>query len=135
MAGKSDYLENKVLDHILGGPDYARPATVYIAVYTVAPTADDGTGGTEVTGGAYARVAVTNNATNFPAAAAGVKANGTVITFPTATAPWGTLVAFSVMDASTAGNMLFWGLLTANKIITTNDIAQFPVGSLVFTED
>ncbi len=135
MSGKSDYLENKVLDHILGGPDYARPATIYVALFTVAPTADAGTGGTEVTGGAYARVAVTNNTTNWPAATGGVKSNGTVITFPTATAPWGTLVAFAIYDASTAGNMLFWNVLTANKVINTNDIAQFPVASLVFTED
>lgn len=135
MAGKSDYLENKVLDHILGGPDYTRPATVYIALFTAAPTSDAGTGGTEVTGGAYGRASVTNNATNFPAAAGGVKSNGVVITFATATAPWGTLVAFGVYDASTGGNLLFWNVLTANKVINTNDIAQFPVGSLTFTED
>ena len=53
MAGsKSDYLENEILDHVLGGADYSRPATVYIALYTAAPT--DAGGGTEVTGGSYA---------------------------------------------------------------------------------
>jgi hypothetical protein len=135
LAGKSDFLEGKILDHMLGGPDYVRPATVYVALFTVAPTADAGTGGTEVSVGAYARVAVTNDATNFPAATGGVKSNGTVITFPTATAPWGTIVAFGIYDAASAGNLLFWNVVTANKVITTNDIAQFPIGSLVFTED
>lgn len=135
MAGKSDWLENKVLDHLLGGPDLVRPGTIYVALFTVAPTADAGTGGTEVTGGAYARVGVTNNTTNFPAATGGVKSNGAVITFPTATAPWGTIVAFGIYDALTAGNLLFWNVVTANKVISTNDIAQFPIGSLVFTED
>jgi len=88
MAGsKSNYLENKVLDHVLGGGDYTRPATVYVALYTVAPS--DTGGGTEVTGGSYARAAVTNNSTNWPAASGGEKSNGTEITFETATASWG----------------------------------------------
>jgi hypothetical protein len=86
MAGKSEYLENAILDHVLGGPDYTRPGTLYIALYTVAPT--DAGGGTEVAGGSYARVAVTNNSTNFPAAAGGAKTNGTLIEFAEATANW-----------------------------------------------
>lgn len=69
MAGKSDYLELKILDGVLGGPDFVRPATSHVALYTVAPS--DAGGGTEVSGGSYARAAVTNSATNWPAAAAG----------------------------------------------------------------
>jgi len=134
MAGsKSDYLENEILDHILGGADYARPATVYIALYTVAPT--DAGGGTEVTGGSYARVAVTNNATNWPAASGGAKSNGTDITFAEATASWGTVVAFGILDAVTAGNFLYWADLTANKTIDSGDTAKFAVGDLDITED
>ncbi|MBA7589541.1 hypothetical protein ES708_31626 [subsurface metagenome] len=134
MAGsKSDYLENKQLDHVLGGPDYSRPATVHIALYTVAPT--DAGGGTEVTGGSYARVAVTNNATNFPAAVAGAKANGTEITFPKATANWGECVAFAILDAATGGNFMYWGDLTANKIVNDGDTAKFGVGDLDIIED
>ena len=134
MAGsKSDYLENELLDHVLGGGDYSRPATVYVALYTVAPT--DTGGGTEVSGGSYARVAVTNNATNWPAASGGAKANGTVITFPKATAAWGTCVAFAILDAATAGNFLYWADLTETKAINNGDTAQFAVGELDVTED
>ena len=75
MAGsKSDYLENEILDHVLGGADYARPATVYIALYTADPT--DAGGGTEGSGGSYAKASVTNNDTNWPAASSGAKSNG-----------------------------------------------------------
>lgn len=133
MAGKSDYLENKILDHMLGGPDFTRPATVYVALFTVAPT--DAGGGTEVTGGSYARVAYTNNATNFPAAAGGVKANAVVINFVAATAAWGTIVAFALFDAASAGNLLFWANLTAPKIINNGDAFDFSIGALQFTED
>ena len=113
MAGsKSDFLENELLDHVLGNAAYTAPATVYIALYTVVPT--DAGGGTEVSGGAYTRVASTNDATNWPAASAGAKSNGTAITFTTATADWGTVVAFGIFDALTAGNLLYWADLTTN---------------------
>lgn len=130
---KSDYLENALLDHHLGGPDYTRPATVYVSLFTVTPS--DSGGGTEVTGGSYARVSVTNNATNWPAASGGAKSNGADITFPTATASWGTIVAFGIHDASTAGNLLRWGAVTPNKVIDTGDTARFPTGDLDVSED
>ena len=134
MAGsKSDYLENKILDHVLGGSDYTRPGTVYIALYTVAPT--DAGGGTEVTGGSYARKDVTNNVTNWPAASGGAKSNGTEITFVTATADWGTVVAFAIFDTLTSGNMLYWATLTQNKLISNGDTAKFAIGDIDLTED
>ena len=134
MAGsKSDYLENELLDHVLGGGDYSRPATVYVALYTTAPT--DAGGGVEVSGGDYARVAVTNNSTNWPAASGGAKSNGTEITFPTATANWGLVKAFAILDAATDGNFMYWGDLTTEKTINDGDTAKFAVGDLDVTED
>ena len=130
---KSDYLENALLDHVLGGGDYTRPATVYIALYTAAPT--DAGGGKEVAGGSYARKAVTNNATNWPAAAGGSKSNGTAIAFPTATADWGTVVAFGLFDASSGGNLLYWGALSASQSIPNGATASFAVGTLTVLED
>jgi hypothetical protein len=134
MAGsKSDYLENEVLDHVLGGGDYTRPGTVYIALFTAAPT--DAGGGTEVTGGSYARVAVTNNATNWPAASSGSKSNGVAFTFTQATANWGTVVAFGIFDAASSGNLLYWGDLTASKSVEIGDTAEFAIGGITITED
>jgi hypothetical protein len=139
MAGsKSDYLENKILDHRYGGPDFARPATVYVALFTAAPS--DAGGGTEVSTGAwsnYARVAVTNNNVNFPAAAGGSKSNGTAISFGTATIPGAapTVVAFGIFDAAAAGNLLDWGDLTVSKVVSNGDPVQFPAGALTITED
>lgn len=134
MAGsKSDYLENKLLDHVLGNSAYTAPATVYVALFTVAPT--DAGGGTEVSGGGYARVAVTNNLTNWPAASGGAKSNGTDITFPEATGNWGTVVAFGIFDAASGGNLLYWGDLTQSKTISTGDTAKFAAGDLDITED
>ena len=134
MAGsKSDFLENEVLDHVLGNAAYSAPATVYAALFTSSPS--DAGGGTEVATGSYARVAITNNATNWPAAAGGSKSNGTAITFPTATANWGTIVAVGIFDASTGGNLLFWATLTNSRTVFTSDVLTFPAGSFIVTED
>lgn len=132
MAGSfSDFLENELLDHVFGAAAYTAPGTLHIALFTAAPT--DAGGGTEVTGGSYARAAVTNNATNFPAASGGAKSNGTAITFATATASWGTVVAMGIFDASSGGNLLAWADLTANKTVDNGDTASFAVNDLDIT--
>lgn len=134
MGSLSNYLELELLDHVFGGADYARPATLYFALSTADPT-DAGSGIAEPSGGSYARKDVTNNATNFPAASGGAKSNGTAITFATATASWGLVTHFAVFDALTSGNMLCHGQLTASKTIDSGDTAEFAVGDFDVTLD
>lgn len=129
---KSDYLENKVLDLILGGVAFSSPATVYVALFTTTPS--DAGGGVEVSGGSYARVSKVNNSTNWPAASGGAKSNGTEIAFPTATANWGTVVAFGIFDAASGGNLLYWGPISPSKSVPSGATARFPVGDLDITE-
>lgn len=136
MAGSlSDYLEDKLLDHALGGGDFTRPASVYAALFTAAPT--DAGGGTEVGTGTwtnYARVTVTNNATNFPASSGGAKSNGTAISWPAATASGAvTVVAMALFDAATVGNMLVWADLTVSKQVNSGDTPSFAIGDLDVT--
>lgn len=137
MAGsKSNFLENEILDHILSAATYTAPGTTYIGLWTAALD-DASTGATagEVSGGSYARVALTNNATNWPAASGGAKANGVAIDFGTASANWGTVTHFCIVDSSSgAGNILYHGDLTASKTINNGDSAQFPIGDLDVTE-
>lgn len=134
MGSFTDYLENELLDHVFGGGDYSRPATLYIALSTTT-ISDDGTGMTEPSGGSYARAAVTNNATNWPAASGGAKANGTAITFAQASASWGTIIDFAIMDAVSGGNMLGYGTLTTSKTIDSGDTPSFAIGELDITLD
>jgi len=138
MAGSaSDFLELELLDHVLGNAAYTAPATTYIALATAAITdADTGSTITEPIGNGYARVAFTNNATNWPVAAAGAKANGVAITFATASGGnWGTVTHFAILDALTLGNMLLWGDLTVSKVINDGDTAEFAIGDLDVTLD
>jgi len=134
VAGKSDTLENALLDEVLGGTNYSPAATVYVALYTAAPS--DSGGGTEVTGNDYARVAVTNNATNWPNASGGAKANGTAITFPPANGGnWGTVTHFGIHDHITNDSLLYWGPVSPNKAVNDGDTASFAIGDLDVTED
>lgn len=140
MGSKSDYLEAKILDHVLGATTYTPPATVYAALFSVTPS--DSGGGTEATGGGYARVALTNNTTNWPNATGTSptqKANGTVITFPLGTSGGvsggANMVAWGLFDASSAGNLLIWGALTIAKPYLEGDTPSIAVGALTWTED
>jgi hypothetical protein len=133
MGSFSDFLELEVLDHVVGNAAYTAPANLYFAAFTAAPT--DAGGGTEVSTGGYARKSMTNNATNFPAAAAGAKTNATAITFVTASgANWGTIVAIGVFDASTTGNLLMWDDFTG-VVINDGDTLEIPIGSFDVTLD
>lgn len=131
-SGKSTYLANKFLDAVFGNQAFPSNATLYIALFTVNPTA--GGGGTEVTGGSYVRKAVTNNLTEWPAASAQTKSNANVQTFVTATADWGTVTGAAVFDAPSGGNMLDFGSLTQSKVISNGDTAAFAATALVANE-
>jgi transcription elongation factor len=140
MAGSfADYLEKKLLDHVLGNTAYSAPATVYIALFTDSNTATQRDAGTvtEVSGNAYARVAVTNNTTNWPNASGTLasKSNGTTFTFPTPTGSWGTVTAYGIYDASTAGNLLVWADLDTPNTVATGNTVQFGSSGVVLTLD
>jgi hypothetical protein len=128
MAGFSDYLEDKVLEHVFGGNAYTAPTTLYVGLYTVAPT--DTGGGTEVSGGAYARqtAAFTVSGTNPTTAS-----NSAAVEYPTATANYGTVVAVGIFDALSGGNLLAYANLDTSKVVSTGDVFRFNTGDLDIT--
>jgi hypothetical protein len=128
----NDDLENKLLDVAFGGTAYTTVTPVFLAAFTAAPT--DAGGGTECAGGSYARLSVTNNATNFPAASGGAKANGTSLDFIQATGSWGTVVAIAIMSLSSGGVYLGWDDFTG-VAIASGDTLRIPVGDLDITLD
>jgi hypothetical protein len=128
MAEFTDFLENKIIDHMLRAQAYTPPATVYVGLFTAAPS--DAGGGTEVSGGSYARQAVT-----LAAASGGASSNSADVTFPQATGDWGTITHLALFDALTAGNMLMWTPLDASKDIDTGDTFVVEAGDLDVTVD
>ena len=138
MAGASQYLENARLNWLKGTTFPAAPATVYVALFTTAPTDDSGAGAVEVSGGAYARASITTSSgwssiSGAPAAPAQISNSGAV-SFPAATANWGTVLAFGIYDASSGGNLLYWATMTSQSI-TSGMVPSFAIGALVVSED
>ena len=124
----TDYLEDKVLRHVFANTAYTAPTTLYVGLFTVAPT--DTGGGTEVSGGAYARQTMAFTVSgNNPTQAT----NTAAVEWPTAGTNWGTIVAAAVFDAASAGNMLAYADLNSNKTISAGDVFRFPASSLTVT--
>ena len=128
MAGFSDYLEDKVLEHVFGANAYSAPSTLYVALYTSAPS--DTGGGTEVSGGGYVRKTTTFNVSGTNPTTA---SNAGAIEYPTATANYGTVVAVGIFDASSSGNLLAYANLSASKVVSTGDVFRFNTGDLDVT--
>ena len=128
MGSFSDFLENELLDHIFLVGAYTAPTKCYIALCKSSIEEDD-TGGsmpTEASGGAYARKSIAT----WDTAAAGSTLNSQAITFVQATADWGTVTDFGILDHLTAGNLLAYGKLTTSKSVDSGDIPKFATGDL-----
>lgn len=123
MAELSNYLENKLLDHVLRNVSYTSPTTVYVGLYTSDPQDDNS--GTEVSGGSYARQIL-----DVTTATGGIVTSDADVTFPQATGNWGTITHIGLLDALSSGNLLMHTPLTTSKLIEIGDILKIPVGSL-----
>jgi hypothetical protein len=123
MSEISTYLENALINATLRNTTYTSVATVYVSLWTSDPT--DAGSGTEVSGGSYARQAVT-----FAAPSSGVSLNSADVTFPTATGSWGTVGWIGINDAATSGNLLYHTPLDVAKAITTGDVFKIATGNL-----
>jgi hypothetical protein len=126
MAAMSNYLENAVINAVLRNTTYTSPSTVYVALFTTDPT--DANTGTECTGASYVRKAMT-----FGAPSDGVSSNSSAVEFDQATTSWGTITHMGLYDASTSGNLLFHGALTASKVIDAGDVFKFASTALAVT--
>lgn len=136
MSEFSDYYENKVIDHMLRGQAFTPPATVYVALFTAVTGLEANNPTAEVSGGSYARQAVT-----LSAGSGGASANTADLTFPTATAGWGTVSHAAIVDHATNVtwgtnvNVLMWSALDASKTIDNGDTFKINTGDLDVTVD
>jgi hypothetical protein len=151
----SDTAENKLIDWFFRGQAIGitgasaaagtGPTNLYFALYTATPS--DTGGGTEVSGGSYARVSYASSLANWAGTqgagtttastgTSGQTSNNSVVTFPAPTANWGVVTAYGLFDAASGGNLIAWGSLTTSKTINNGDSApSFAAGSLVITLD
>lgn len=128
MAEFSNYLENKILDHVLKNVSYTSPTTAYVGLFTSDPT--DAGSGTECSGGSYARQVL-----SVTTASGGITTSSADINFPQASSNWGTISHIGILDALTSGNLLMHTPLTTSKTIETGDILKISSGNLTVTLD
>ena len=142
MSDLTDYAENKLTDALLRGQAIGTPATWYVALFTAAPS--DAGGGTEVTGGSYARASFSASLANWSgtqgagttaasSGTGGASSNNAVISFPTPSAGWGTVTHFALMDAASSGNMWIQKALTTSKTINSGDTVRFDANTMTLT--
>lgn len=143
----TDYAENKINDHVFRGIAFSEsaPSSYYVALYNTA--CSDAGAGTEVSGGGYARVAISRTETTWKGTHGSVTGgssgtNGTIsnasaVTFPIATSDWGTVGWWGIVDTATpgTGNLLVCAPLTSARNITTGSVPSYPVGGLTFQLD
>ena len=134
MSAASNYLENKLLDHTLGNTAFGQPSTLYLGLFTndsgqAASNLEGGITATdEISGGSYIRETI-----SFGGASGGSASTDATVTFTTATANWGTITHVAVMDAASAGNVLFYGAVTTSKTIESGDTFQVSSGNLTIS--
>ena len=128
MAALSDHAEALLLDWLMTNGSATRPTAWYVALYTAAPS--DSGGGTEVSGNGYAREAVTFAAATSPG---GTTSNTGAVSFTAAGGDWGTITHIGIHDASSGGNLLWHGAMTASKTVADGDTLEFSVGNIDLT--
>ena len=117
----TNFLETEILDHVFAGAAYTAPGTLYLGLYTATG------GGTELSGSAYARLAMAMSVSGNTAT------NSAAEEFATATGAWGTITHVGVFDAATSGNLMAYGTLSASKVVATGDVFRIPAGDLDIT--
>lgn len=123
-----NYLQKAVLEHVFGATTYPKP-TVYVGLFTASPGPVGG--GTEVSGGNYARVPY--GATVTAGGSPTQVTNAADINFPAATSSWGQITFAALFDAATGGNMLAYGALQAPRDIAAGDAFRFAVSALTIS--
>lgn len=131
MAGLSTYAQQKVLEHAVGKTSWTMPANVWVALYTATPS--DAGGGTEATGGSYARKQTVGS--DWGTASGTTISNAAAITFVTPTGSWGTISHFGIFDAVTTGNLIGWAAVTTPQAVGTGNTVSFAIGALTITLD
>ncbi len=133
MASASDYVEVQTAKHWFGLTPDAAPTSVFVALFTSAPS--DAGGGTEVTGNAYARVELDNDSTSW------ILTNSTItnkiaVTFPEPSpSAWGTVTHWAIFDAASGGNLLFHAPLTNARVTVAGVALSFAIGQMAITVD
>lgn len=137
MSKFSDYLEKAIIDWSFGST--AMPATGavrYVSLHTAAPSESGGSNEVTTTGTNYARAALSaGNMTRAQISGAWTAKNNYDIVFPSSGTNnfTATVTHVGIWTASTGGNLLYWGALSAPANITPGAVFKILANDLVIT--
>jgi len=129
---KTNWARNQVQDYLFGGVSFTPPATLYLGLSTTTPSVT-GSNITEPSGAGYARVAITNNKSNFSYSTSGCVLNTGSIVFPESSGSWGTILSVVLFDASTSGSAWDYTTLTTPKVVQDTTIISFSASAVSFS--
>ena len=124
----SNTFETHVLQYVFTADSVTRPTAWYVGLFTADPT-DTGSGATEISGNAYARVSATFTVSGNAAT------TSAAVEFAAATGSWGTISHIGIFDAASGGNLIAHSALTASKAIASGDVFRIPTNDLDITLD
>lgn len=129
---KTDFARNKIQDYLFGAVAFTAPATYYMALSTTTPSTS-GSNFTEPVGASYARVAVTNNKTNFGYSSSGCVVTSASIVFPETSGSWGVITYCGLYDASTSGSLWEFSALSTPKTVQDSTIISFSASAIAMS--
>jgi hypothetical protein len=124
MGSLTDYAEDALLDHAFKNTSFTVPTNLYVGLSTT--TITDAGGNITEPADTYAR----QNHNSWNAASSRLADNNGTVTFPQATASWGTITDWFLADALTGGNILAYGALTASRTVGDGDQLEFASGAI-----
>lgn len=133
-TGLSNYAANGFLDRMFRNQAFTVSANYVGLVTAVVSDSNTGSTITEVSGGSYARVQINGSGGSSPKwanASGGATSNADAVNFPTPTGSWGTVTGMVICDASSSGNLLWYGNDVVDQAIGTETTAVgFPAGDI-----
>lgn len=129
-SGFTTYAQQRILSYLFGGVTFTLPTVLYLG-YSTTAVAEDGTGVTEPTDGAYARKPLDNNTTNWQNLISGTgRQNAVDVNWNAASTNQGTITYLTIHDALTGGNVWYYSELVVSKPLTIDDVLRASTGSI-----
>jgi hypothetical protein len=135
MSKASDYVENQILNCYLNQTNITAPTAIHLGLFTANPSASDegSSGGTEVSGNNYSRVAITDKFGTASGTGGSLSSATDITGFSADGGNWGTVTGIGIFDSASGGELLFWTALDSSATVNDGDSFQISAGNLTVT--
>lgn len=129
----SDTLAEQLLEHLFRTASFAKPTNITVALMTGVATDSQLVG--EVSGNGYLRQSLPPLDANWTAVASGSLKSDQKVTFPAATAQWGTIRSAALIFNDGTDTQYLFGNLTTPQFVDNANVFEFDVGKIIVRLD